>query len=63
MVLIISTMGQLFCGLACLTSGSRMNYAWSRDRAFGRHFSGALSRVNKDGVPFNSVIFWRSAPC
>jgi amino acid transporter len=56
-VLAISTIGQLFCGLACLTSGSRMNFAWARDRAWGRHFSGALARVNRDGVPFNSVIF------
>ncbi|MGZ5312455.1 MAG: amino acid permease [Solirubrobacterales bacterium] len=56
-ILIICTIGQMFCGLACLTSGSRMNYAFSRDRAFGRRFSGSLSRVNESGVPFNSVIF------
>ena len=56
-ILVICTIGQMFCGLACLTSGSRMNYAWARDRAWGSRFSGALSKVDKDGVPFNSVIF------
>jgi amino acid transporter len=53
-VLIISTVGQLFCGMACLTSASRMCYAFSRD--------GALpgwriwSRVNAKRIPFNAVI-------
>ena len=28
----ISTIGQLFCGVACLTSASRMCFAFSRDR-------------------------------
>jgi amino acid transporter len=53
-VLLISTIGQLFCGLACLTSASRMAFAFSRDRAMPgwRYFS----KVNKDGVPFNAVI-------
>jgi amino acid transporter len=32
-VILISTIGQLFCGMACLTSCSRMMYAFSRDRA------------------------------
>ena len=31
-VVLISTIGQLFCGLACLTSASRMCFAFSRDR-------------------------------
>ena len=31
-VLLISTIGQMFCGLACLTSASRMCFAFSRDR-------------------------------
>ena len=33
LVLIISVVGQLFCGAACLTSASRMCYAFSRDGA------------------------------
>ena len=53
-VLLISTIGQLFCGLACLTSASRMCFAFSRDR--GMPGSGLLSRVNQAGVPFNAVI-------
>ncbi|MSO42508.1 MAG: amino acid permease [Solirubrobacterales bacterium] len=56
-VLLISTIGQLFCSLACLTSTSRMTYAFSRDRAFGERFSQRLARVNKDGVPLNAVMF------
>ena len=53
-VLIICTVGQLFCGLACLTSASRMTFAFSRDRAMPghRHFA----KVNSDGVPFNAVM-------
>jgi amino acid transporter len=33
MVILIATIGQLFCGMACLTSASRMCYAFSRDTA------------------------------
>ena len=32
-VLLISTIGQLFCGMACVTSASRMTFAFSRDGA------------------------------
>ncbi|MEK8107582.1 amino acid permease [Micromonospora sp. M12] len=32
-VIIISTIGQFFCGMSCVTSMSRMAYAFSRDRA------------------------------
>jgi amino acid transporter len=32
-VILISTIGQIFCGMACLTSASRTWYAFSRDRA------------------------------
>jgi len=60
-VLAISTIGQLFCGLACLTSASRMCFAFSRDRAFGPKVSSVLSRVNKDHVPFNAVIAMAAA--
>jgi amino acid transporter len=55
LVLIISTIGQLFCGMACLTSASRMCYAFSRDGAVpGWRI---WSRVNAARVPFNAVIF------
>ncbi|MDX6588017.1 MAG: hypothetical protein QOI31_2490 [Solirubrobacterales bacterium] len=53
-VLIICTVGQLFCGLACLTSASRMAFAFSRDR--GMPGSRQFSKVNRDGVPFNAVM-------
>ena len=32
-VILISVVGQLFCGVACLTSASRMSFAFSRDGA------------------------------
>ena len=48
-VVLISTIGQLFCGLACLTSASRMCFAFSRDR--GLPGSSRLSKVNAKGVP------------
>jgi amino acid transporter len=53
-VLLISTIGQLFCGLACLTSASRMAFAFSRDKAMPG--SAIFSKVNRSGVPFNAVI-------
>jgi amino acid transporter len=56
-VLLISTIGQLFCGLACLTSGSRMCFAWARDGGFGQHLSRLLARVDDKSVPYAAVIF------
>jgi amino acid transporter len=55
-VLIISTAGQLFCGAACLTSASRMCYAFSRDNAFGKRASAKISRVNSERVPIYAVL-------
>ncbi len=53
-VLIISTVGQIFCGAACLTSASRMCYAFSRDGAIpGWRI---WSRVNKRRVPAMAVV-------
>jgi amino acid transporter len=53
-VLIISTVGQIFCGAACLTSASRMCYAFSRDGAIpGWRI---WSRVNARRTPANAVI-------
>ena len=53
-ILIIVTIGQLFCGAAGLTSASRTWYAFSRDRAMPgwRLFR----RVNRDRVPLYAVI-------
>ena len=56
LVMIIATVGQLFCGAACLTSASRMCYAFSRDKGFGHRFSGVISRVNSDKVPTYAVL-------
>ena len=54
LVLIIATVGQLFCGAAGLTSASRTWYAFSRDR--GMPGWAVFRRVNRDRVPFNAVI-------
>ena len=54
LVLIIATIGQLFCGAAGLTSASRTWYAFSRDR--GMPGWALFRRVNRDKVPFNAVI-------
>jgi amino acid transporter len=53
-VLIICTVGQLFCGAAGLTSASRTWYAFSRDR--GMPGWGLFRRVNAKRVPFNAVM-------
>jgi amino acid transporter len=54
MVILIATVGQLFCGAAGLTSASRTWYAFSRDRAIPGWY--IFRRVNRDRVPFNAVI-------
>lgn len=55
-VLFISTAGQLFCTTACLTSASRMTYAFSRDG--GIPGSGLWSKVHPvSKVPVNAVFF------
>lgn len=53
-VLFISTGGQLFCAIACLTSCSRMMFAFSRDGAVPGHKYWA--KVNKHHVPVNAVL-------
>jgi amino acid transporter len=55
MVILIATIGQLFCGMACVTSASRMCYAFSRDRAVPGHR--LWTRLNHHRVPAFSVIF------
>jgi amino acid transporter len=55
LVLIISTMGQLFCGMACVTSASRMTFAFSRDGAIPGHH--LWRRVGANGTPTYAVLF------
>ena len=53
-ILIIAVIGQLFCGMSCMTSSSRMMYAFSRDGAVpGWRI---WSKVNEKRIPFNAVI-------
>jgi amino acid transporter len=54
-VLIISTVGQLFCGIACTTSGSRMTFAFSRDGAVPGH--NLWRRLGKNKTPTWAVLF------
>ena len=54
LVILIATVGQIFCGAAGLTSASRTWYAFSRDR--GMPGWSIFRRVNQDKVPFNAVI-------
>jgi amino acid transporter len=55
-ILLISTAGQLFCTTACLTSASRMTFAFSRDGAIPG--SKWLAKVNPTTkIPANAVIF------
>lgn len=53
LVLILSTVGQFFCGIACLTSCSRMMFAFSRDRVVPGH--AYWVKVNKYNVPVHAV--------
>ena len=55
LILIISVAGQLFCGAACLTSASRMCYAFSRDGAIPG--SSMWSKVTAKKIPVNAVLF------
>lgn len=54
LVLMIATIGQIFCTTACLTSASRMLFAFSRDGAVpgAKHWA----RVNKSKTPVLAVI-------
>ncbi|GAB7043254.1 MULTISPECIES: amino acid permease [Catenuloplanes] len=53
-VIIISTVGQFFCGMSCVTSASRMAYAFSRDRAVpGWRL---WSRVDRNGTPTAAIL-------
>src|SRR3954447_3377501 len=52
--LLICTVGQLFCGMAGLTSASRTWYAFSRDRAIPGW--GLFKRLNHHRVPSYAVL-------
>ena len=59
LVLLISTAGQFFCAVACMTSSSRMLFAFSRDRAVpGHKYWSSLSskRVPAHGVVLSAVV-------
>jgi amino acid transporter len=53
-VILIAVIGQLFCGMACVTSSSRTFFAFARDRALPG--SKLWSRVDAKGVPAMAVI-------
>jgi amino acid transporter len=53
-VLLISTVGQFFCTMACMTSCSRMLFAFSRDGAVPGHRH--WSRLSARRVPVGGVI-------
>ena len=55
LVMVITTVGQVFCGIAAMTSLSRMGYAFSRDGAVpGRRLWARVSPAT--GVPVNAVL-------
>ena len=54
-VILISTIGQLFCGMACVTSASRMTFAFSRDGAIPGH--NLWRRLGANRTPTWSVLF------
>src|SRR6202035_334504 len=54
-VILISTVGQLFCGMACVTSASRMTFAFSRDGAIPGHR--LWRQLGKNRTPTWSVLF------
>ena len=54
-VVLISTVGQLFCGVACVTSASRMTFAFSRDGAVPGH--NLWRRLSKSKTPTWAVFF------
>ena len=55
LVILISCIGQLFCGMACVTSASRMTYAFSRDRAIPGWQM--WTRLNARRTPVGAVLF------
>ena len=54
-MILISTVGQLFCGIACVTSASRMTFAFSRDGAIPGH--SLWRRLGANRTPTWAVLF------
>ncbi|HEY0902590.1 MAG TPA: amino acid permease [Marmoricola sp.] len=54
LVLFISASAQFFCATSCMTSASRMTFAFSRDGAIPG--SEVLKKLNPKRVPVNSVL-------
>jgi amino acid transporter len=54
-VILISVIGQLFCGISCMTSGSRMTFAFSRDGAVPGHT--LWRRLSANRTPTWSALF------
>jgi amino acid transporter len=54
-VILISTVGQIFCGMACVTSASRMTFAFSRDGAVPGH--NLWRRLGPNKTPTWAVLF------
>ncbi|MCF2528112.1 amino acid permease [Yinghuangia soli] len=54
LVILISVVGQFLCGMSCVTSLSRMGYAFSRDG--GVPGSKIWSKVDANRTPVNAVI-------
>ncbi|MGO9489889.1 MAG: amino acid permease [Solirubrobacteraceae bacterium] len=54
-VVLISTVGQLFCGMACITSAARMTFAFSRDGAVPGH--NLWRRLSASRTPTWAVAF------
>ena len=52
-VLIISCVGQFFCGMSCITAASRMLFAFSRDRAVPGH--DFWTRLDKNRNPSHAA--------
>jgi len=55
LLILISVVGQLFCGMACVTSASRMTFAFSRDGAVPGH--GLWRRLSERKTPTWAVLF------
>ena len=54
LVFIISCVGQFLCGMSCVTAGSRMLFAFSRDKAVPGH--AIWSKLDKNRNPSNAAI-------
>lgn len=53
LILIISCVGQFFCGMSCITAASRMLFAFSRDRAVPGH--DFWTRLDKNKNPSHAA--------